>query len=113
MNPVADRNCVAVRRGGEHRKANGWSGTQVNSIRFLVATSLLANGEVDMPHGHAQRDGRVSKLGPWLIQSIPHKLKVLLGGGGWLELERSEVGGHEAERPVERSDHTRQESEDS
>ena len=99
MNPVADRNCVVARRGGEHREAKGRSETQVNSIRSVVATSLLANGEVDVPHGHARRDGRVSELGPWLNQSMKHKLKVLLGGEGWLESERSEGTTCEAKRP--------------
>ena len=82
FDPVADRNCVAARRGGEHREAKGRSETDVNSIRFLVATSLLASGEVDVPHGHAKRDGRASQLGPWLNQSMKHKLKVLLGSEG-------------------------------
>ncbi len=87
FDPVADRNCVAVRRGGEHREAKGRSETDVpfplfGGIRFLVATSLLASGEVDVPHGHAKRDGRASQLGPWLNQSMKHKLKVLLGSEG-------------------------------
>jgi hypothetical protein len=42
---VADRNCVAARRGGEHRKANDQSATQVNSIRPACAASLPTNGE--------------------------------------------------------------------
>ena len=42
---VADRNCVAMRRGGEHRKANDQSQTFVNSIRPVDLASLLANGE--------------------------------------------------------------------
>ena len=47
---VVDRNCVAVRRGGEHRKTNGRSETQVPLlifpvIRRHVAASLLAIGE--------------------------------------------------------------------
>ena len=45
LRPVADRNCVAARRGGEHRKANGQSVTQVNSIRPYCLASLLDNGE--------------------------------------------------------------------
>ena len=46
---VADRNCVAARRGGEHREANGRSETKVNSIRPVVAASLLATGEAEVP----------------------------------------------------------------
>ena len=45
---VADRNCVAVRRGGEHRKANDQSQTFVNSIRPVDLASPLANGEAQM-----------------------------------------------------------------
>ena len=46
---VADRNCVTVRWGGEHRKANGRSGTKVNSIRPVAAASLLDKGEAEVP----------------------------------------------------------------
>ena len=47
---VADRNCVAVKRGGEHREAKGRSETQVNSIRPVVAASLLDSGEAEVPY---------------------------------------------------------------
>lgn len=49
FDPVADRNCVVARRGGRHRKANGRSETQVNSIRPVVVASLLAKGEAEVP----------------------------------------------------------------
>jgi hypothetical protein len=49
FDPVADRNCVAARRGGEHREANGWSVTYVNSIRPVVVASLLGTGEAEVP----------------------------------------------------------------
>ena len=49
FDPVADRNCVVVRRGGEQREAKGRSETQVNLIRPTVAVSLLANGETEVP----------------------------------------------------------------
>jgi hypothetical protein len=52
FDPVADRNCVAARRGGEYREANGWSATQVNSIRPDATASLLASGEAQtVVHG--------------------------------------------------------------
>src|SRR3990172_8595826 len=56
FDPVADRNCVAARRGGEHREANGRSVTQVNSIRPVVVASLLGNGEAGMPLESRQSD---------------------------------------------------------
>ena len=43
--PVANRNCVVARRGGEHREANDRSETSVNSIRPDVVASLQATGE--------------------------------------------------------------------
>ena len=43
----AEGNCVAARRGGEQPEANGSSATQVNSIRPVIATSLLGKGEVE------------------------------------------------------------------
>jgi hypothetical protein len=49
FDPVTDRNCVAARRGGEHRKVKEWSETQVNSIRPVVAASQLGNGEAEVP----------------------------------------------------------------
>ena len=45
LRPVADRNRVAARRGGEHRKANGQSATKVNSIRPDCLASLPSYGE--------------------------------------------------------------------
>lgn len=45
---VANRNCVAKRRGGEHREANDQSQTKVNSIRPGNMASLLVNGEAQM-----------------------------------------------------------------
>jgi len=48
---VADRNCVAVRRGGEYREANGQSATKVNSIRPGVSASLLPSGEAQTGNG--------------------------------------------------------------
>ena len=41
----AKGNCVVVRRGGKQPKAKEQSQMQVNSIRYLSAASLLANGE--------------------------------------------------------------------
>jgi len=38
--PVVNRNCVAVRWGGEHRETNNQSATKVNSIRPGVVASL-------------------------------------------------------------------------
>ena len=37
-----------MKRGGEHREAKGWSETQVNWIRPVVAASLLAKGEAEV-----------------------------------------------------------------
>lgn len=63
LRPVADRNCVAARRGGEHRKANGQSVTQVNSIRPGCSASLLVNGEAQTGAIRKQRKlrGNVTK----------------------------------------------------
>ena len=48
LRPVADRNCVAARRGGEHREANGQSATRVNSIRPGCLASLPSYGEAQI-----------------------------------------------------------------
>ena len=45
LRPVVNRNCVAARRGGEHRKTNGQSATKVNSIRPGWLASLPSYGE--------------------------------------------------------------------
>ena len=45
LRPVVDRNCVAARRGGEHREAKDQSATQVNSIRPGCLASLPSYGE--------------------------------------------------------------------
>jgi len=45
VSTVTERNCVAARRGGEHREVNDQSVTQVNSIRPIVVASLLEKGE--------------------------------------------------------------------
>ena len=49
FDPVVDRNCVAARRGGEHRKTNNQSATKVNSIRPVVVASLWIEGEAHTP----------------------------------------------------------------
>ena len=63
LRPVADRNCVAVRRGGEHREANGQSVTQVNSIRPDCLASLLGKGEAQTEETRKSRKlkGNVAK----------------------------------------------------
>jgi hypothetical protein len=43
--PVIESNCVVARRGGEQLEMNGWSATQVNSIRPDVPGSPLGKGE--------------------------------------------------------------------
>ena len=48
LNIVTERNCVAMRRGGEQREVNDQSVTQVNSIRPVVVASLLGKGEAQM-----------------------------------------------------------------
>ena len=92
---VADRNCVAARRGGEHRKANGRSETQVNSIRPVVVASLLAKGEAEVPY--RMREHQPAAKGRWLVV-ITDKSKRKLGDesddGGWLESERLEGSVH-------------------
>jgi hypothetical protein len=69
---VADRNCVAARRGGEQREANGQSATQVNSIRPARAASLLAKGEAQTG---------VSRMSPALRGSVSKRWGSR--GGGW------------------------------
>ena len=46
----AEGNCVVVRRGGKQLEAKEQSQTQVNSIRYARAASLLANGEACARH---------------------------------------------------------------
>ena len=48
LRPVAGRNCVTARRGGEHREANGQSATKVNSIRPGCLASLPSYGEAQI-----------------------------------------------------------------
>ena len=45
LRPVAERNCVAARRGGKQREANDQSVMQVNSMRPERVASLQAEGE--------------------------------------------------------------------
>jgi hypothetical protein len=45
LRPVADRNCVAARRGGEQREASESSVAYANSIRPSRLASLLSKGE--------------------------------------------------------------------
>ena len=52
---VAERNCVAARRGGEYREANDQSATYVNSIRPGVSASLLPIGEAQTGNGSPSR----------------------------------------------------------
>jgi hypothetical protein len=49
VSTVTERNCVAVRRGGEHWEVNDQSVTQVNSIRPIVVASLLENAKPKTP----------------------------------------------------------------
>jgi hypothetical protein len=58
---VAERNCVAARRGGEYREANGRSATQVNSIRPDVSASLRPIGEAQTERKPVALRGSVSK----------------------------------------------------
>ena len=75
FDPVADRNCVVARRGGEQREANGRSETEVNSIRLVVAVSLLAKGETRMPQGLAGVLGWSGSFGSWLDLNVKRKLE--------------------------------------
>ena len=83
----AEGNCVAARRGGEQPEANGSSATQVNSIRPVIATSLLAKGEVEYDIDLREWTGFTSVYAVKLDTSKP-KSKYL-GDGGWLEAEGS------------------------
>jgi hypothetical protein len=85
---VADRNCVAARRGGKQRKANDQSATQVNSIRPGRVTSLLASGEVQTGF---------SRLPATLRGSVSKRSRD--SHGGW---RRNGLEGlvHEIERPA-------------
>jgi hypothetical protein len=42
---AVESNCVAARRGGEQLETEGWSRTEVNSIRHVRRASLLGKGE--------------------------------------------------------------------
>ena len=42
---AVEGNCVAARRGGEQLETEGWSRTEVNSIRHVRRASLLGRGE--------------------------------------------------------------------
>jgi len=82
---VADRNCVAARRGGEHRKAKGRSETQVNSIRPAVAGGLLVNGEAEVPYRILRYRSPWEGCDPWLNRDMKHKLMVSRATeGGWI-----------------------------
>jgi hypothetical protein len=99
FDPVADRNCVAARRGGEHRKANVRSVTQVNSIRPIVVASLQAKGEADVPQSSQQRDGNGRAVS---VADVGSKTQThgFRHDGGCLETERREGSIHEAKRPA-------------
>lgn len=56
-------NRVAARRGGEQSEAEGWSRTEVNSIRPAQRASLLAKGEACRFGGEPATDRGLSA--PW------------------------------------------------
>ena len=95
---VADRNCVAVKRGGEHREANGRSETQVNSIRPVVAASLQVKGEADVPYRTSRDVGCEEIAARGLNRNIETQTQDISGDGGWLESERLEGSIHETKR---------------
>ena len=84
----AEGNCVAARRGGEQLDANGSSATQVNSIRPVIATSLLGKGEVEYDIDLREWTGFTSVYAVKLDTSKPKRKYP--GDGGWLEAEGSE-----------------------
>ena len=87
FDPVANRNCVAARRGGEHRKVKDRSVTKVNSIRPFVVASLLDNGEAQLtrhvPGGTGSGLPITLAVGPGINRN-----HIMVGNdNGWLETE--------------------------
>lgn len=64
-------NRVAARRGGEQSESEGWSRTEVNSIRQTQRASLLAKGEACRFGGEPATARGLSK--PWVGRGV----------GGW------------------------------
>ena len=59
---AVEGNCVAARRGGEQPETEGWSQTQVNSIRPARRASLLGEGEACRESGEPITAQGLSKL---------------------------------------------------
>jgi len=81
--PVAEGNCVAVRRGGEQPEANLRSVANANPIRRGVAASLLVQGRS--------------------LESTDHAVvaaKAMIGRTVWLGMEREEGTRTEVGRPA-------------
>ena len=55
-------NCVAARRGGEQPETEGWSRTEVNSIRHANRASLLGKGEAGRAIGESVTEQALPKL---------------------------------------------------
>src|SRR6266568_8518227 len=70
LRPVADRNCVTVRWGGEQREATESSVAQANSIRPCCLASLRLKGEAQACDEQEAHDAE--GLGD----------KAIMGGGG-------------------------------
>ena len=87
VSTVTERNCVAARRGGEHREVNDQSVTSVNSIRPIVVASLLENAKPKTPVD-PRRESRSHDRGRGRPQTKRNHIKSGDDRGGWRRNDR-------------------------
>ena len=87
VSTVTERNCVAARRGGEHREVNDQSVTSVNSIRPSVVASLLENAKPKTPVD-PRRESRSHDRGRGRPQTKRNHIKSGDDRGGWRRNDR-------------------------